>query len=200
MLYPIQYMVDFVEQRNRLATFFRLLIAIPWLIVAALYTLGAVLAAIVAWFAIVFTGTYPPGLYEFAASAIRMVTRVNGYMWLMTDTLPPFDAGPHPEYPVRVIVPPALAQYDRMKTLLRIVFLIPVYIIASILGFVLEVVAFVAWLVIVVTGSQMRGLHDVMLMATSYQARALAYFLLVTEEFPPFAVGAGTAGAPAAGV
>jgi hypothetical protein len=200
MSYPIQYLVDFVEQRNRLTTFFRMLIAIPWYIVAALYGLGAMLAAIVAWFAIVFTGTYPPGLYDFVASAIRMLTRVNGYIWLMTDTLPPFDGGPHDEYPVRVIVPTALAEYDRMKTLLRIVFLIPVYIIASILGFVLEVVAFVAWLVIVVTGSQMRGLHDLMLMATSYQARALAYFLLVTEEFPPFAVDARPAGAQAGGV
>jgi hypothetical protein len=193
-------MVDFVEQRNRLTTFFRLLIAIPWLIVAAFYLLGAVLAAVVAWFSIVFTGKYPPGLYDFNASAIRMVTRVNGYVYLMTDTLPPFDAGPHDEYPVRVVVPPALAEYDRMKTLLRIVFLIPVYIISSILGFVLEVVGFVAWLVIVFTGSQNRGLHDVMLMATAYQARAVAYFLLVTEEFPPFAVDAAPADAATGGV
>ena len=42
----------------------------------------------------------------------------------VTDTLPPFDAGPHDEYPVRVIVPAALAEYDRTKTLVRIVFLI----------------------------------------------------------------------------
>jgi hypothetical protein len=198
-MYPIQYMVDFVEQRNRLTTFFRILIAIPWLIVAALYVLGAVLAAIVAWFAIVFTGTYPPGLYEFVASAIRMVTRAHGYMFLMTDTLPPFDAGPHDEYPVRVIVPPALAEYDRMKTLLRIIFLIPVYIVTAILNFLLEVVAFVAWLVIVVTGSQMRGLHDVMLMASSYEARALAYFLLVTEEFPPLVIDAAPVDAQVGG-
>jgi hypothetical protein len=199
MTYPIQYMVDFVEQRDRLTTCFRMLIAIPWLIVAGLYFFGAVLAAIGAWFSIVFTGTYPPALYEFVVSAIRIVTRVNGYLWLMTDTLPPFDAGPHDEYPVRVIVPPALVEYDRMKTLIRIVYLVPVYIIAAVLDFVLEVVAFVAWLVILATGSQMRGFHDVMLMATSYQARALAYFLLVTEEFPPFPVNAAPA-AQAGGV
>jgi hypothetical protein len=190
MSYPIQYQVEFVEQRDRLTTFFRFLIAIPWLIVAALYGIGAFLAAIGAWFAIVFTGKYPPGLYEFVASAIRMLTRVNGYVWLMTDTLPPFDGGPHDEYPVRVVIPPTLPEYDRVKTLLRIIFLIPVYIIASILGFLLEVVGFVAWLVIVITGRQLPGLHEVMMMATAYQARALAYFLLVTEAFPPFAADA----------
>jgi hypothetical protein len=199
MSYPIQYTVDYVEQRNRLTTFFRMLIAIPWYIVGALYIVGAIFAAMVAWFSIVFTGTYPPALYDFVASAIRMVTRASGYMWLMTDTLPPFDGGPHDDYPVRVIVPPALAEYDRVKTLARIIFLIPVYIISAILGFVLDVVGFVAWLVIVVTGNQMRGLHDVMLMATSYQARALAYFLLVTEEFPPFAVEPAPAGAQLGG-
>ena len=197
MSYPIQYVVDFVEQRNRLTTFFRFLIAIPWLIVAALYLIGALFAAVAAWFAIVFTGAYPPGLYDFNASAVRMLTRVNGFLYLMTDTMPPFDGSPHDEYPVRVIVPPAPGGYDRVKTLLRIIFLIPVYIISSILGFVLEVVGFVAWLVIVVTGSQMRGLHDVMLMGTAYQARALAYFLLLTEEFPPFAVDAAPSDAQA---
>jgi hypothetical protein len=190
MSYPIQYQVDFVERRNRLTTFFRLLIAIPWYILAALYGIGAVLAAIVAWFAIVFTGQYPPALYDFVASAIRLMTRVNGYTWLMTDTLPPFDGGPHDEYPVRVIVPPALAEYDRVKTLLRIIFLIPVYIIASIVGFLLEVAGFVAWLVIVVSGRQIPGLNELMLTGTAYQARALAYFLLITEEFPPFAANA----------
>ena len=186
MSYPIQYQVDYVEQRDRLTTFFRFLIAIPWLIMAALYGIAAFLAAIVAWFTIVFTGKYPPGLYEFIASAIRLMTRVNGFTWLMTDTMPPFDGAEHAEYPVRVTIPPALAEYDRVKALIRIIFLIPVYIIASILGFVQEVVGFVAWLVIVATGKQVPGLHELLMMAAAYQARALSYFLLVTEEFPPF--------------
>ncbi len=190
MSYPIQYQVDYVEERNRLTTFFRLLIAIPWLIVAGLYGIGAFLAAIVAWFTIVFTGKYPPGLYEFIASAIRLMTRVNGFTWLMTDTMPPFDAAEHDEYPVRVVIPPALPEYDRVKALIRIIFLIPVYIIASVLGFVQEVAGFFAWLVIIVTGRQIPGIHSALMIAAAYQARALAYFLLVTEEFPPFDVAA----------
>jgi hypothetical protein len=190
MSYPIQYQVDFVERRNRLTTFFRLLIAIPWLIVAAFYMIGAFLAAIVAWFTIVFTGQYPPALYDFIASSIRLATRVNGFTWLLTDTMPPFDGGAHDEYPVHVVVPPALPEYDRVKALIRIIMLIPVYIIVSILGIVQEVVGFVAWLAIIVTGSQIPALHQVLVMTAAYQARALAYFLLVTEEFPPVGIEA----------
>jgi hypothetical protein len=190
MLYPVQYQVEYVGQRDRLTTFFRLLIAIPWLIVAMFYVIGAFLAAIVAWFTIVFTGKYPPALYDFVASSIRLLTRVNGYTWLLTDTMPPFDGGAHEEYPVHVVVPPALPEYDRVKALIRIIMLIPVYIIVSILGFVQEVVGFVAWLVIVVTGKQMPGLQQVLVMTAAYQVRALAYFLLVTEEFPPVGIDA----------
>jgi hypothetical protein len=46
--------------------------------------------AIVAWFVILFTGTYPQGLYEFAAGALRWRLRVEAYMLLMVDEYPPF--------------------------------------------------------------------------------------------------------------
>ncbi len=188
--YPVQYQVDYVEVRDRITTAFRLLIAIPWLVVAALYGIAAFFAAVVAWFTIVFTGQYPPAMYDFVASAIRLMTRVGGYAFLMTDTMPPFDGAAHDEYPVRVVIPPRLAEYDRVKTLIRIVMLIPVYIVGAILGFVQEVVGFVSWLAILATGKQIPALHELLRMASAYQARALAYYLLVTEEFPPIGADA----------
>ena len=67
-MYPISYEADpALEGRNRLTTFFRYIVAIPWLIVASLYGFVAEIAAVIAWFAIVFTGKYPEGLYNFNA-------------------------------------------------------------------------------------------------------------------------------------
>ena len=72
-MYPISYEADpALEGRNRLTTFFRYIVAIPWLIVASIYGFVAEIAAIVAWFAIVFTGKYPQGIYDFNAGYLRI--------------------------------------------------------------------------------------------------------------------------------
>jgi hypothetical protein len=54
------------------------------------------------------------------------------------------------------------------------------------MGLLLEVGAFAAWVVIVVTGKMSRGLFDVLVLANSYTARSDAYLLLLTETYRPF--------------
>src|SRR5687768_14899573 len=111
-MYPVSFEADAqLEGRNRLTTFFRYFIAIPWAIVIGLYGIGAFFAAVVAWFAIVFTGRYPDGLYNFNAGFLRAANRFNAFYQLLTDEFPPFDGGEHPEYPVRAGVPPPLGAY-----------------------------------------------------------------------------------------
>src|SRR3954468_21457067 len=88
-MYPISYEADpALEGRNRLTSFFRYIVAIPWLIVAYIYGIVAEIAAIIAWFAIVFTGKYPEGLYNFNAGYLRMSSRTNSFMYLLTDEFP----------------------------------------------------------------------------------------------------------------
>ena len=49
------------------------------------------IAVIAAWFAILFTGTYPRGLFGFVVGVLRWTNRVNGYAFtLVTDQYPPF--------------------------------------------------------------------------------------------------------------
>ena len=52
---PIRFDADYAEDRNRLTVFFRLIVAIPWYIWLSLYGIVAFLAAIAAWFAMLFT-------------------------------------------------------------------------------------------------------------------------------------------------
>jgi hypothetical protein len=186
-MYPISYEADAdLEGRNRLTTFFRYIVAIPWLIVASIYGFVAEIVAVIAWFAIVFTGKYPPGLYDFNAGYLRMVSRVNGFEYLLTDGWPPFGGDDDPNYPIRVGVPAPLDQYDRLKTGLRLIIGIPVYLLAIVQAIILSVCAVIAWFVILFTGKVPDGLFNPIRSASAYLTRAGGYFLLLTEDYPPF--------------
>jgi hypothetical protein len=67
------------------------LLAIPHYIVLFFLEIGAVIAAILAWFAILFSGRYPRSLFEFIEGVLRWHNRVAAYMFLLiTDRYPPF--------------------------------------------------------------------------------------------------------------
>src|SRR3954471_5448229 len=186
-MYPISYEADpALEGRNRLTTFFRYIVAIPWLIVAYVYGFVAEIVAIIAWFAIVFTGKYPQGLYDFNAGYLRMTSRTNAYLYLLTDEFPPFGGEEGPGYPVRIGVPAPLGEYDRLKTGLRLIIGIPVMLLAFVQGIILYVVSIIAWFAILFTGKLGEGLFNPMRSAMAYLVRTTGYFLLITEDYPPF--------------
>jgi hypothetical protein len=186
-MYPISYAADpALEGRNRLTSFFRYIVAIPWLIVAYLYGIIAEICAIIAWFAIVFTGKYPEGLYNFNAGYLRMSGRTNSFLYLLTDEFPPFGGEEGPGYPVRIGVPAPLDQYSRVKTGFRLIIGIPVMLLAFVQAIILYVVAIIAWFAILFTGKLGEGLFNPMRSAMAYLVRTAGYFLLITEDYPPF--------------
>jgi Domain of unknown function (DUF4389) len=186
-MYPISYEADAIlEGRSRLKTFFRGLLVIPWHIVVTLYSIAAFVAVIIAWFAIVFTGRYPEGLYNFNAGFLRLATRVNGFYYLLNDEWPPFGGEEAPGYPVRVGVPEPLDAYSRLKTGFRLIIGIPVMILGWVWSLILGVVAIIAWFAILFTAKLPQGLFEPMRAASAYLARAGGYFLLLTEDWPPF--------------
>ena len=184
--YPVGYEADFQVERSRLTTFFRYLMAIPQFLVGIVYGIGALFALIIAWFALLFTAKYPEGLYNFASGVLRWSTRVNSYVNLVTDAYPPFDLGEHPEYPVRVPIGPRLESYSRLKVFFRWIIGIPVMLIAYALSILAGICSFLAWFVIVFTGKQNQGLQNGITLGTAYSARAGAYFMYITEDWPPF--------------
>jgi len=79
------------RQLNRWLPLVKWFLAIPHYFVLFFLGLAAVIAVIAAWFAIVFTATYPRGLFEFVVGVLRWTTRVNAYAFaLVTDQYPPF--------------------------------------------------------------------------------------------------------------
>jgi hypothetical protein len=79
------------HQLNRWLPLVKWFLAIPHYFVLVFLFIGALVAVIVAWFAILFTGTYPRGLFDFVVGVIRWSNRVTGYAFiLITDEYPPF--------------------------------------------------------------------------------------------------------------
>jgi Domain of unknown function (DUF4389) len=80
-----------VGQMNRWLPLIKWLLAVPHYIVLFFLGIGALVAVIVAWFAILFTGTYPRNLFDFVVGVLRWGNRVSGYAFvLVTDQYPPF--------------------------------------------------------------------------------------------------------------
>ena len=86
---------DAKEGLNRWLPLVKWLLAIPHYIVLFFLWLAAIVCVIIAWFAILFTGRYPRGLFDFVEGVIRWNNRVGAYAFLLiTDRYPPFRLGP----------------------------------------------------------------------------------------------------------
>jgi uncharacterized membrane protein len=87
--YPVRVVVEHPARVHRWRVFSYLL-AIPQIIVLYVLVIVAALATFCAWWAIMFTGHYPSGLYGITSAAVRYQARVNGYLYLITEGYPPF--------------------------------------------------------------------------------------------------------------
>jgi Domain of unknown function (DUF4389) len=100
---------DAKRDLNRWLPLVKWFLAIPHYIVLAFLYLATILLLIGAWFAILFTGRYPRGIFDFVEGVIRWHNRVVGYAWiLVTDRYPPFSfAQTDPPPPAAPPAPPA---------------------------------------------------------------------------------------------
>ena len=86
---------DAKEGLNRWLPLVKWFLAIPHYILLAFLSIAALVAVIIAWFAILFTGRYPRGLFDFVLGVLRWANRVAGYAFvLVTDQYPPFRLSP----------------------------------------------------------------------------------------------------------
>ena len=89
---PYQAAADVVDPgpRDRVSVGFRLILAIPHVVVLFFVMIAWCVTTVVAWFMILLTGEYPPGLYQFGVGSLRWLIRVQAYLLLIVDDYPPF--------------------------------------------------------------------------------------------------------------
>jgi Domain of unknown function (DUF4389) len=86
---------DAKQELNRWLPLVKWLLAIPHYILLVFLWIAALVSIVIAWFAILFTGRYPRGLFDFVLGVLRWTNRVIGYAFiLVTDQYPPFRLNP----------------------------------------------------------------------------------------------------------
>jgi hypothetical protein len=185
-MYPISYEVDFNPTPNRWTTFFRLLLAIPWMIVAAFWGILFLFTHLIAWVAIVILGRYPQWLYEFNSGVVRFSIRTSAWIYLQTDVWPPFGLSDDPSYPIRVNIAPRAERQSRLKAFFRILLALPVLLILSYgTSYIQMLAGVVAWLTIVFRGYLPQGVNEMLTFVNSFHARVLGYIAILTDDYPP---------------
>ena len=204
--HPVQLVVEDDLRRNRLTSFFRLLLAIPHFIWVALWSIAVFFAAIANWLVTLIAGSPSAGLHRFLCAYVRYVSHLYAYLWFIANPYPGF-VGEEGEYPIDIRLPGPEAQ-ARWKTLLRILLSLPALALSSTLtsagsffagrgrgakgtrsygynasglGFIIGVLG---WFAILARGRMPKGLRDAGAYSVGYNAQALAYLLLLTDRYP----------------
>jgi Domain of unknown function (DUF4389) len=165
------------------------IMAIPHFIL--LYILGLVLNVItfIAWFAILFTGNYPAGLFDVAAGIMRYQWRVGTFYLFMREPYPAFGL---PSGPVDPGDDPATFSIVRPERLSRgLIFIkwlliIPVIIVLFVLGIGAFVAAVIAFFAVLFTGKWPEGLRNYVVGVARLSVRTNAYHYLMTDVYPGF--------------
>jgi uncharacterized protein DUF4389 len=185
-MYPISYEADFDPTPSRWTTFFRLILAIPWFIVATFWGILFFFTHFFAWIAIIILGRYPLWLYEFNSGVIRFGMRVSSWIFLQTDAWPPFGLSDDPSYPIRVKVPAPAERQSRLKALFRLVLALPVLLLVSyVVSYALQIIAIGAWLTIVFRGYLPEWMFNVLTALHSFETRVYGYTAFLTDDYPP---------------
>jgi Domain of unknown function (DUF4389) len=205
MAYPVSVSVERqLTNRNRLTTAFRLILAIPHLILVGGLGLGfasrgsrtttiggeagllgglALFLAIISWFTIVLTGTHISGIRQFTLFFLRWRVRAVAYFMLLEDQYPPFGDMP---YPASVEVVDPTSPRDRLTVGLRLLLLIPHFVVLFFVMCAWCITTIVAWFLIVITATYPAALYGFGVGALRWYMRVEAYLLLLVDVYPPF--------------
>jgi Domain of unknown function (DUF4389) len=169
------------------------LLAIPHF--AVLYVLQIVsrVIGVISWFAILFTGKLPQGLANVQVMYLRYTLRTYSFITFMREEYPPFgfdttasDPGDDPR--VRVEVQPRLTERNRLTAFFRIILAIPQLVVLAVLAIAAFVVTVIAFFAVLFTGQWPAGMRDFVLNVWRWQLRVEVYLMLLTDEYPPFAL------------
>ena len=201
--YPLQLTGELSPRLSRGLWLVKWLLAIPHFIVLVFLWIAYVAVTVIAFFAILFTGRYPRGIFDFNVGVLRWTWRVAFYSYsaLATDQYPPFTLGEEPDYPARLHVEYPETHRRGLPLIGWWLLGIPQYVIAGILGGsvggwhlasgLISVLVLVAGIVLLFTREYPRGIFDLVMGFNRWVIRAAAYGSLLTPEYPPFRLDQG---------
>jgi hypothetical protein len=119
------------DEYNRFLPLVKWFLAIPhWIVLFVLY-IGAFFAWIASWWAVLITGRYPRGIFDFLVGVHRWTINVTAYTLLMVDPYPPFSLEQKPDYPIHLDIDYPDAGIARWRPLVHWLLVIPYSIAAA---------------------------------------------------------------------
>jgi hypothetical protein len=212
--YPVHVEAHIDPELSRWQWLFKWLLAIPHYVILAFLWVAFVVLSVIAFFAILFTGRYPRGIFDFNVGVLRWSWRVSYYAYgaLGTDRYPPFSLEERADYPAHLEV-----DYpDRLSRGLVLVkswlLAIPHYLVVGLFvggaGWVvtdavrsdagraggaglLGLLVLFAGVALLFSGRYPRAIFDLVLGLNRWVLRVAAYAALMTDVYPPFRLDQG---------
>jgi hypothetical protein len=211
--YPLQLTGELAPKLSRGLWLVKWLLAIPHFVVLFFLWIAFTVVGVIAFFAILFTGRYPRGLFDFNVGVLRWTWRVAFYSYsaLGTDQYPPFTLKDVADYPARIEVayPESLS---RGLVLVKWWLLaLPHYLVVAVFtggawaswsgaggmwgnvtsGGLIGLLVAIAGLALLFRGSYPSSLYDFVLGMNRWVFRVIAYTALMTDVYPPFRLDMG---------
>lgn len=207
--YPIDVVIAPPAPQNRWRVFFRLILAIPAMLIAGALTIGrggygvnyslglAGVAAFLGWFAVLARTRMPRGLRDVVAYALCYSAQLDAYLFLLTDRYPNSDPQtalpelPARDDPIGLDVRDDLAR-NRLTVFFRLILAIPHLIWLALWGVLAVLAAIANWFATLVGNISPPSLHGFLAAYVRYHGHVYAYLFLIAEPFPGFTGKAGS--------
>src|SRR3954465_14503021 len=211
--YPLRLTGELSPPLSRGLWLIKWLLAIPHFVVLFFLWIAFAVVSVVAFFAILFTGRYPRGLFDFNAGVLRWSWRVGFYSYsaLGTDKYPPFTLTDVPDYPARLQVAYPKSLSRGLVLVKWWLLALPHYLVVAVFAGgaypgvnaasggnawtsgsgLIGLLVCIAGVVLLVRGRYPRGIYDLVLGMNRWVFRVAAYTSLMTDAYPPFRLDMG---------